>query len=48
MHPAIMPFLVIAAVFGVALAVYGLYYLVIYIVSKRKAAKASVEETACV
>lgn len=48
MHPAIMPFLVIAAVFGVALAVYGLYYLVIYLVSKRKATKASVEETACV
>ena len=47
MHPAIMPFLVIAAVFGVALAVYGLYYLVIYLVSK-KAAKASEEETACV
>lgn len=44
MHPALMPFLVIAAVFGVALCVYGLYYLVLHIIAKRAEKKATEEE----
>ena len=48
MHPALMPFAVIAAVFGVALMVYGLYYLVLHIASKKSSANVKEEETATV
>lgn len=41
----LMPFAVIAAVFGMVMIIYGIYYLVKHIIENRAAAKAAEEET---